>query len=269
MEKIYHINPGTGVPSICRAERGNCPYGGVDGKENHFNSYSEAQIHSQQIFEKKYRILPINGIEDPERIMQEIEARKKIKAEEAMRLPNGDEYEMTKEIMHTEDENLVMGVIEGEVYADNSWTYTSVALQNPNISRRFIVEAMFDYPGEFDKTTRRWLVLNKSLSHKALVSIIENEDEDMAVRAIAFRNPKLDKEYVENILKNDVEKVEKLPYSMIHYTKYANKDTDKIKNEATIFNSRERSGIDTAGNLAKEFNTWERKYRRKIEDDKQ
>lgn len=268
MKKIYHINPNTGVPSLCRAEKGNCPYGGYDGKENHFNSYTEAQIHSQKMFEEKYRILPVEGIEDPQRLMQEIEARKRVKAEKALKLvPNKSEYEITKEIMETEDENFVMGVIEGEVYATEGWEYTSVALQNPQVTRKFIAEALFDYPGEFDPTTRRWLALNRALSHKALVTIIENEDEDMVVRSLALKNPKLDKEYVSNIIQNNIEKLDKLPYSMIHFTTHANKETQIYKNEATLLNMRDSGDIYKAEKYSLDFPIWEQKYREKIEGD--
>lgn len=268
MKKTYHINPQTGVPSLCRAEKGNCPYGGQDGKENHFNSYTEAQIYSQKMFEEMYRILPIESVEDPRRLMQEIEGRKRFKAENAKKLPPPEnEYKATKELMYTEDENFVMGVIEGEVYAADDWKYTSVALQNPKVSRKFITEALFDYPGEFNKTTRRWLALNRALSHKALVAIIENEDEDPGVRAVAFKNPKLDKTYVENIINNEIEKTDKLPYSMIHFTPYANKETQMYKNESTLLRLRDPKDIYEAEGYAREFKTWEQKYKEHIKDE--
>lgn len=266
MSKMYHINPNTGVPSVCRAAKGNCPYGGGhDGLDNHFNNYTEAQIHSQKMFEEKYRILPVEGIEDPERFMQEIEAQKRVKAEKALKLPpEGDDYKVTKELMHTEDEDFVMGVIEGEIYATESWKYTSVALQNPNVSRKFIVDALFDYPQEFDDTTRKWLVLNRALSHKALVSIIEDENEDMEVRALAFRNPKLNKEYVEDIINNDLAKTDKLPYSMIHFTPYATKETNIYKTQATLLNLRNNEDIYKAESVSMKFNIWEKVYKEQI-----
>ena len=38
----YHINK-NGVPSVCKAKPGNCPYGGQDGNENHFSNIEDAQ----------------------------------------------------------------------------------------------------------------------------------------------------------------------------------------------------------------------------------
>lgn len=39
----FHINPANGVVSRCRAEQGNCPFGGHDGTENHYESIPEAR----------------------------------------------------------------------------------------------------------------------------------------------------------------------------------------------------------------------------------
>lgn len=54
----YHIN-NHGVPAPCRAKKGNCPYGGSDGTENHFNTEEEAQVYAKKILEGEYNFLPI------------------------------------------------------------------------------------------------------------------------------------------------------------------------------------------------------------------
>ena len=53
----FHINK-HGVPAPCKAMKGNCPYGGSDGTENHFNTEEEAQAYSNKIFEREYSFLP-------------------------------------------------------------------------------------------------------------------------------------------------------------------------------------------------------------------
>ena len=53
----FHINK-HGVPAPCRATKGNCPYGGSDGAENHFNTEEEAQVYANKIFEGAYSFLP-------------------------------------------------------------------------------------------------------------------------------------------------------------------------------------------------------------------
>lgn len=51
---IYHIN-GKGVPALCRAKKGNCPFG---GDEKHFESKDEAQYEADKMNEKTHGILP-------------------------------------------------------------------------------------------------------------------------------------------------------------------------------------------------------------------
>lgn len=269
MSRRYHINPELGTPSICRAEHGNCPYGGASGSENHFDTYSEAQKYSQEIFEKTYRLLPVSIEQDPSQIMKEIEERKKVKRNVAKELTKGSIYEETKSIMYSDDEDIVMGVIEGEIYEDRGWKYTSVALQNPNVSREFMDEALFKYPKAYDISTRRWLVLNQSLSHEELLSIIENEDEDMTMRAIAFRNPNINKEYVNNIIKNDIDRLEKLPYSMIAFSQYANDETEKVKDDALFFRTRPLQGLSLAEDMFGKYHPWDYKYRKEIKEEKE
>lgn len=57
----FHINK-HGTPSPCRAQKGNCPLGGDDGTENHFDSIEEAQSAADNINEEDHGIL--HGIND-------------------------------------------------------------------------------------------------------------------------------------------------------------------------------------------------------------
>lgn len=52
----YHINK-HGVPAVCRATKGNCPLGGSDGNENHFDSAEEAQAYIDNENEKLYGLV--------------------------------------------------------------------------------------------------------------------------------------------------------------------------------------------------------------------
>lgn len=53
----YHISK-NGKPSICKATKGNCPLGGADGNENHFDSKEAAQAFADQTNEKEYGLIP-------------------------------------------------------------------------------------------------------------------------------------------------------------------------------------------------------------------
>lgn len=45
----YHVDPKTGNMGVCRARKGNCPFGGEDGTANHYDSEAEAQAVSEFI----------------------------------------------------------------------------------------------------------------------------------------------------------------------------------------------------------------------------
>lgn len=49
----FHINK-KGVPSPCKAEIGNCPYG---GEESHYNSEQEAQTKADEIAREEFGLL--------------------------------------------------------------------------------------------------------------------------------------------------------------------------------------------------------------------
>lgn len=57
----YHINK-NGVPSVCKAKPGNCPYGGQDGNENHFSNIEDAQKAADDIHAKEFNLLPNNQL---------------------------------------------------------------------------------------------------------------------------------------------------------------------------------------------------------------
>lgn len=256
-KKMYHINPIIGAPTICRADRiEDCPYSGETRSENHFNTYGEAQTAAQEFFTLTYELLSSDIDHNVGEIMEEIETRKKVKLETIEILAKKSEDEITKAIMETGDENVVMGVIEGEVYETSSWKYTSIALQNPNICKTFLHEALFDYPSEFTKETRRWLALNRSLTHEALVSLVENENEDIFVRSIALNNPNINKEYLLNILNNEVERLEKLPYQILLY----NEQIKEISDEALTYKTSEPFLYDSLPEIiSRTYKTWERR----------
>ena len=176
---------------ICRPN-GNCPNRGGGGEAPHFDSYSEAHKYAAEMAEAARSQNPSSLADDSKEILRIIEAERKVKEEVRRQLPTGSDYEITKAIIHMRDQRIIMGIIEGEILPRADWKYTSVSLQNPNICQDFLLEALFKYPEEFTDTARRWLVLNQSLKHETLVSIIESEQEDMEVRALAFRNRNLE-----------------------------------------------------------------------------
>ena len=50
----FHINK-HGVPAVCKATKGNCPYGGSD---THFDTLGDAQAHADKVNEANHGLLP-------------------------------------------------------------------------------------------------------------------------------------------------------------------------------------------------------------------
>jgi hypothetical protein len=73
----FHINK-HGVPAPCKAQKGNCPYG---GEESHYNSQEEAQIAIDQINEEEYGVL--GGLKKADNVVLEL---KKMANEELLQI---------------------------------------------------------------------------------------------------------------------------------------------------------------------------------------
>lgn len=56
---MFHINS-KGVPAICKAKKGNCPFGGQSGTDNHFSTLEEAQEKADATHEEEFGLLSIN-----------------------------------------------------------------------------------------------------------------------------------------------------------------------------------------------------------------
>lgn len=255
--KRYHVNPKTGSPSICRADTGKCPYGGDTGQKGHYDTYGEAQKASQKFFEKMYEILPGAFNVNQEEVEKGLRENRKLKNEEEVELPSGTTFEISDGISNSKNEELVMAVINGEIYRETGWDHTSVALQNPNISRKFLEDALYHYPEEFEPHARKWMTLNKSLTNEELIQIIENDSEDIDVRMLAFKNPNLSEEYVSDIIENRTSELDTVPYSMIYFSEHRNKKTDILREDAIILQRRDGSQIMKAHKLSAEYVPWD------------
>jgi len=55
---MYHINS-QGVPAVCKAKSGKCPFGGESGKDNHFDSFEDAQKEADSANESEFGLLSI------------------------------------------------------------------------------------------------------------------------------------------------------------------------------------------------------------------
>ena len=88
----FHINK-HGVPAPCRAKKGNCPLGGADGQENHFDTVEEAQEAADRIMEESYGLL--NNLNSNNKRSTQLESVQMIKDEsEIHKFDSKDEVEL-------------------------------------------------------------------------------------------------------------------------------------------------------------------------------
>lgn len=249
----YHINPKTGMPSVCHAQRGNCPYGGASGSEGHYESYSMAFEESQRRMSNEHKLLPANELADIELKKYESLSAK------VERLPK-DRIELKEAIRHTTDVELLKGIIEEKIYVEDGWDKISVALQNPNLPRQFINDVLYERKELYSDEARRHLMLNSALTHEDLMYALENSD-DLYLKSVAMKNPSLKQEFSNDYLANKPEELTKLPYYMI--TENGNVDNDHLfgwhkwvlKNKVNI----DRTEINT---LNVKYSDWMVSYER-------
>lgn len=221
MAAKYHINPNTGVPNICQATEGNCPYG------KHYITFSEAQAASEKFLKEKYGLLPNqpSALDDVEALKSRIEEFRKISPIKRMPglTPGGFEGEAMARLLG--DEEFLMGIINGDIYVDRKgWKHVSLVLQNPCIPRYFIDDVIYNDPVSYHIEVKRWLMLNEALTPEDLLHVINNSKDDVT-KAIALYNPSLGKDnVVELISQKSKGELARFPWCALKYNKAATKD---------------------------------------------
>lgn len=224
MSKKYHINPKTGVPTICRAKKGKCPYQGAFGTDNHYDTYSEAQAVSLEYFRTKYNFLHWEGEEKminhtlsqpyDEQLTEAIKGGLSSEIEK-----DADVHKVHEEIMNCKDSDKLMRIINGIEFPDMDWTKVGIALQNPNLPEEFM-RRIVDYTDNFHIETVRLFIRNHAISGNVLISIGMSEDDDMLVRCLAFQSPAIGDDYAKYVLKNHREELTELPWLALVENKY-------------------------------------------------
>lgn len=200
MSKKYHVSTLTGLPGVCRAKEGNCPYGGKSGRENHYDTFSEAQRAAQEMSKNKHGILPINNPD----------ALKPKSAEEEKEVTRGIRklFASLKSTKETEDDipevdiDSVLEEMETDIrdkqfnedslISEDEWKYVADlydSIQKSATSTRNLAENM-------EYITDSYL-LEQTISRNDLLK------EDEHVLSAALQNPHLRMEYIEDVLKSD------------------------------------------------------------------
>lgn len=120
----YHINS-KGVPGLCRATKGNCPYG---GDESHYDSKEDAQKHADLQNEKEYGLIGQN---------KEISITTKANLNNVFVDPYGYGAGKTARIVTSSE--LEIALEEEEEFPDYAEFYKSVKNYIPEVTERFAI----------------------------------------------------------------------------------------------------------------------------------
>ena len=229
MAAKYHINPNTGVPNICQATEGNCPYG------KHYITFSEAQAASEQFLKEKYGLLPsqLSTLDDVEALKSRVEEFRKISPINRRASPAPDEFASEVLARNFDDEEYIMGIINGDILVDRKgWKHISLALQNPYIPRYFVDDVIYNDPVSYHVEVKRWLMLNESLTPEDLLHVINNSKDDVT-KAIALYNPSLGKDNITELISQKSKgELAKFPWCALKYNKAITKDTFETSYES-------------------------------------
>lgn len=192
----YHINPKVGIPTICRAKDGNCPYG---GPESHYDSFEEAQRVSQEKFESEYMVLPVS----------EGELYRKYSDDDEFRGAQSKSFFFFKERRARREEERIMAAKERKVQEELE--KNRIAVEKRKEELRMHKELVFkDLEAEFNREhPAPKLDPDKDIGH----SIVTMEDPKALLDIIngvhypdqfdkALQNPNLPRDFIDDVINN-------------------------------------------------------------------
>lgn len=214
MSKKYHINPKTGVPTICRAKQGQCPYEDAFGGDNHNDTFSEAQEASYNIMRDEFGLV-YDLMEEFDRRTLSVVLRDYEELESAIGEEfKGDDRELDaimSDLINTDDEERIMRVINGIDYPDMDWEKLGAVLQNPYLPEDFMAD-LFDYTDNYHTETIRLFMWNNTITEERLFEFASSEDDDMVARCIAMMNDGVSEETADKLMKTQREIFSELPW---------------------------------------------------------
>lgn len=181
----YHINPRTGVPSVCYATQGKCPYG---DDSSHFPTFGEAQNAAFQYMTEKYPMFneeelgapeeePVIIDEEEVEVVDDIE--KTLDVEEAYSyLEDLTDEEIIEELEITRNQELLEGVLSRRllVESDNDdGKYVLAVTRNPFFPQEILDDVIIN-PDTYDTEFVKSLVINQELNEKTLFDVAKYSD---------------------------------------------------------------------------------------------
>lgn len=182
----YHVNPKTGVPNVCYATQGKCPYGGPD---SHYSSYEEAEAKAYEFMEKQFPIVEEKGYdfseEEEYRILQENESDLEedidytLATEEAYSyLDDMEDEEVIEELETTTNVELLGAVLDRRILleGDNDDNkYIEAVIGNPNFPPR-IKNDMLKYPEDYSNHFIANVIKNQDFTENELFDLAQRVD---------------------------------------------------------------------------------------------
>lgn len=197
----YHINPNTGVPGVCYAQQGNCPYG---DESQHYSSYEEAQDIAFSRMENEYPMFhgteDVFMSEDDEEIEQIEEYLSNFEAieEEYDYLNSIDLNEALEEVAVTKDEGLLDGILSQRVVIGNDDNeidmFIQTAIKNENLPEEWVQDAIHN-PNSYDNRLMREFCSRPSLTEADLMGIA-GRTRSVIVRDAALKDPRISTETI-------------------------------------------------------------------------
>lgn len=248
MTTKWHISK-QGIPRVCTAKPGNCPFGGDD---SHYLTFEAAQTASQAGFEEEFQVLPTNkgnknksifnwfkkSNEDVNegKVSEELNRDYPILSKEASKglrftekdsrdletminnleeLDNLDPRQHNSEkskydLINEKNPEILMHVLEGNVDLSNDPRNIELVLRNPHLPREFI-DKVVAAPNLYSIETQRLLMTSTVITHDDIMSVF-NKSDDLTTKTIAMRNPALDPKFVEDFIENRSDELTELPW---------------------------------------------------------
>lgn len=189
---IYHISPVTGMPGVCYATRGKCPYGGTTGLSNHYNTLEEAQIVADSRAAERYA--------EFHRAEQEASSINFDSGVKYAYLEGLSEQEITTTITETTDPELLDEVINGEILGDTEdMRFVAPALRNSYISEDTMDDIMVN-PEDYTHETLLAFEDNPMLEPEGRALLVRGDlDDDNFCQKIC-NHPEIDAETITRML---------------------------------------------------------------------
>lgn len=186
----YHISPKTGLPGVCYAKQGNCPYG---DEKSHYPTFGEAQSAAFEAMSSKFPMFDKKDIlkeehpivdEREERIVREIERTIHYEKEYSY-LDDMTDREIVDELATTNDRALINGVLSRRllVESDNDDDKYIIAT---TLNRNFpeaITKDIIERPDGYNERLVRAVIENQELNEHALFGIAKKSKSPSLKRA--------------------------------------------------------------------------------------